>query len=302
MFTQFQRLFLRAVVASMQVVRKFQTGELSLSELAEVKKDGTLKGECDVRSGEAALEILKRLPADIFELRFEDIAGRDKNPNASYRCDNDNYDGTRIGTNGGCTSTVILGVFDKALKQYVSCFVGEPASGRIWSADLETKTQLSRYDRGFLFKKPVPLHVCEGKLDGQATVFMDPFEVGFPLSKTQHSALEANITELGASAGKPKDAAHVMILGSNGLHEALVANGGQGAIGGIMTAKGGPWDAAGALLVIQAGGCAVGLKIEADGSVTEQDPLNPDSYNFLVYGNSKETVASLVGAVQNCVK
>lgn len=302
-FKQFRQLFFEAVIASMIMVKKFQSGSLSLSSLLEVKGNGTLKVECDIRSGEAALFYLRQLPADVFELRFEDIPRRKGSSGARYRAENDNLDGTRIFTNGGNSSTVILGIFDQTENRYVSAIIGEPASGRIWTADLETKTQRMNYmNKNLWLTQAVPVHVCDGVLDGQATVFVDPFEVGFPLGKAQYAKLLGNIMELGASAEKPNEAAHVMILGSNGLHQALVANGGQGAVGGIMTAKGGPWDAAGALLVIQAGGSAVGLKLEADGTLTEQDALNPDSYDFLVYGNTAETVSALVGAVRDCLK
>ena len=51
-----------------------------------------------------------------------------------------------------------------------------------------------------------------------------------------------------------------ILAGSNGLHHALVANGGFGARAAVTTALGGGWDAAAGFLVHKAGGRVLGYK------------------------------------------
>lgn len=295
MFGRYESTFFQAVLASSAVVKDFQAGNLQLTTLAETKRDGTLVGECDVRSGEAGRAILEALPRDIFELKFEDVAG-EINQMARYRVDNDNLDGTRPFTNGAMTSTVILGVFDKEKGQYVYCIVCEPISGRVWQADIENSTILRRIVDGELID-PEPIQVNTDDLNGKATIFLGPHAKGYSLNLEQYSNLVQNLLYAITKPERPDIFPHLAMLGSNGLHEALVANGAQGAVVGIMPAIGGPWDAAGVLLVIAAGGSAIGLSIYGS-EVVEHNPLDPGGYNLLVFANNEPNRDKIVEIVK----
>lgn len=88
------------------------------------------------------------------------------------------------------------------------------------------------------------------------------------------------------------------MLGSNGRHLALVAGGKGGVVGSVTTAVGGPWDVAGALLVMEAGGAAVGLSKTGFGHYEECDPLRVGEYDVLIAANSMETLKYLKGEFQ----
>jgi fructose-1,6-bisphosphatase/inositol monophosphatase family enzyme len=85
--------------------------------------------------------------------------------------------------------------------------------------------------------------------------------------------------------------------GSNGMHQALVANGGEYVTGAITTAMGGPWDALGAQLVLEAGGSALGLRVNDSRGLETEDPLNPDAYDMLIVANNPDSLTFLHDAV-----
>jgi fructose-1,6-bisphosphatase/inositol monophosphatase family enzyme len=84
----------------------------------------------------------------------------------------------------------------------------------------------------------------------------------------------------------------IYAFGSNCLHHALVAHGGSGAVGAITTCCGGPHDIAAGLLVLEAGG-AVRSFSNRSGELVEVAPLDVLEANFMVSGNSCETVNRL---------
>jgi fructose-1,6-bisphosphatase/inositol monophosphatase family enzyme len=85
----------------------------------------------------------------------------------------------------------------------------------------------------------------------------------------------------------------VQMMGSNGLHHALVANGSEGVAGAITTAIGGPWDVSPVLLVLEAGGAARAFAVDTKGKFVEKNPLQTASYHFLVTGHDQTMVDCL---------
>lgn len=292
-----------AAIDSMHVIREYQLGNRKITRPAIIKGyDKTLLTEADIASGEAGVCVLMQLPAEEYDINPEDSIGR-ATPGARYVVLFDNLDGTRSFNNGLKTSTIIIALYDRHLRKVIFCLIGEPVSGEFryaWLSDTKEAFLMRFGEKGYI--GPVPIQVTKNDLDGQASVFMDAYEQGFPLSLEQYLRLQANIAKLGQTTTEPQAAVRVMLPGSNGLNQALVANGWQGAVGGVTTAMGGPWDAAGVMLVIAAGGFARAFKKQTDGTYVEADPLDPMSYDIVIYGNNQFTVDLLTLAFQASVQ
>ena len=80
--------------------------------------------------------------------------------------------------------------------------------------------------------------------------------------------------------------ARILIPGSNALIQALVASGAENLAGAISTAKGGPWDLCGVLLVRQAGGTIRGFKKVGE-KLVQHNPLDVYGCDSLVMANSE---------------
>ena len=126
-------------------------------------------------------------------------------------------------------------------------------------------------------------------------VFVD----SYPTFKRDGGRVIMSTSELNRLHANIQERTGILVLGSNGEHHALVANGGSAAVGSVTTAIGGWWDVCGVLPVICAGGVAMGLRVEANGELTECNALDVMSYDILVTANSPETLAFLVNAVRN---
>ncbi|MBU1203290.1 hypothetical protein KKH39_04600 [Patescibacteria group bacterium] len=278
-----------AVLAGMKVVRQFQ---LRGAPPAEVKDtDQTLVTQADRQSGEAIREVLREFLPEL-AIHGEDMDGFSSQ--SSLLILPDPLDGTRAFTNGLTTSTVIVGIYDRYIKQLVSCVIGEPISGRVWTASSGQLTQVHLFDepcsREATFWRYAT--VWDGPLNMQSTILWD-LSHGF-VSRGKQILTDQQIALLFRHLNQT---APILMPGSNGLHQALVANGGQKLGGSITTAIGGPWDVCGALLVLQAGGAAQGLSMGHDRQLTKVDPLDVLSYDILVTGNSQQTVKTLTEAI-----
>ena len=141
----------------------------------------------------------------------------------------------------------------------------------------------------------VMVSVSKEKLSFKTRVFVD----SYPTFKRDGGRVIMSTSELNRLHANIQASAGILALGSNGEHHALVANGGRVAVGSVTTALGGWWDGCGALQVVGAGGCAMGLRVEAGGELTECNALDVMSYDILVTANSPETLAFLVNAVRN---
>jgi fructose-1,6-bisphosphatase/inositol monophosphatase family enzyme len=131
--------------------------------------------------------------------------------------------------------------------------------------------------------------VWDGSLNPKSTVYLDLYpgftRDGCKTLSTQEQSKLFSMIHGSVSA--------VSMLGSNGLHHALVANGGKGVAGAITTALGGPWDVAPVALVLASGGAARAFSRGEDGIWVDRDPRDVYSYDFLVTGNSTATVEKL---------
>ncbi len=286
---------LSAVLASMTVLRAYQLGERILpAEGSDIKPlDQSLLSRADRESGEVAMKILSKLPLK-YDIKPEDTKGR-TTPGAQNVVMYDNADGTRPLVNGLKTSTVILAVYDLKKKKVVFVIIGEPISGDIWyGGDSTPPMRCNKYKRG---DKPKPIQVNQHPLDGQATVFIDYVnKIGFARKTKDGSRQIFNGEESKEIWNTVYDlGVNILMPGSNGQHQAMVANGGEKTVAGLTLAMGGPWDAAGVFLVILAGGYARAFKRSENG-FSEQDPLDPTSYDIAVYGNCKEAVDKFCSA------
>ncbi|KKU68821.1 MAG: hypothetical protein UX89_C0001G0012 [Parcubacteria group bacterium GW2011_GWA2_47_16] len=283
-------VLLAALVASMKVVRKNQG--IGNHEV-EVKRDNSLRTITDRESEQAMLDvIIPRLSGGV-GVQVEE-KGMIRVGNGGLKILGDALDGTITFVRGALGSTVIIAVYDGVAKRVTLCLVGEPASGRVWVAEADKGTRVRKFDFATeQFGPEVPVHVAEPlPLGSGATVFLDLYP-GFTRKDARVFSVEECVRLFRKIFGKYG----VTMLGSNGIHHALVANGAEGVAGAITTAIGGPWDVAPALLVLQAGGFARAFSVEPDGSLKEQDPLDVFSYHFLVTGNTQATVDELSEAL-----
>ena len=287
----------RVMAASMRAVRAGQEDRvISVS----YKSDKTLLTEVDKASESAGLKLLfSELSVD-FGVQTEE---RGTVRFGNFRVLFDPLDGTKPFSVGASTSTIILGVTD-ALTGFVTyCLVGEPASGRVWMCKTGNGTHLMRYDFAFNYYKHGETSKCvvlppQENASG-STVFIDLYPGFTRQGRTIMSDVECRnlFQRLFCPCG-------VSMLGSNGLHHALVANGGRGIIGAITTAVGGPWDVCPVLLVLESGGFANAFRVSNDGNLIECNPLKVDSYDILITATSRSNLEFLIStlfAVKNQV-
>jgi fructose-1,6-bisphosphatase/inositol monophosphatase family enzyme len=172
-------------------------------------------------------------------------------------------------------------------------------SGRVWIAETGKPAQLQKAfwkDDEFYYYDVDPCHINAPDIQEHgSTVFLDLYP-GFK-KKGRTILTDSEASQLfGSLFGKPYG---VTMLGSNGQHFALVANGAQGIAGGITTAIGGPWDIAPALLVFQAGGSIRGFSINDMGILKSENALDPMACDIVIYGSSSNHVEKLVSALMD---
>lgn len=273
-----QHTMYEAVLCGIGFIRKNLGGHLP--DDPEVKDDKTLVTKIDKGSQARIKETLAR---NFSEIPFWGEEGEKVvTEDLVFLCDP--LDGTRAFSCGLATSTVILSLYSTLKKKVVATVIGEVATGRVWSTFGDDPTRL------FGERK---VRVWQGRCDEQSTIFLD-VPHGFTREGRQiftHEQMAKLFYEL---RGKK-----LAIPGSNGLIQALVANGGQKVVSSITTAIGGPWDVCGVKLVLNAGGAARAFSVEQDSVnevciLRERDPLDVMNYDILICGNSAETVESLV--------
>lgn len=201
----------------------------------------------------------------------------------------DPLDGTNAFVVGLVTSTVILSIYDREERRTIACAIGEPVTGRIWVATAEEPTRLylnGRYIGDCNARK------CNVK---NSTVFVDVAH-GFKshgrqvLTDKGNIALHAELCAVGAK---------MLIPGSNGLMQALVANGCERVYGSVTTAIGFPGDVCGGLLVQRAGGYTIGVKTRDDGGWEECDAGDPIELDALICSGTEEGARILLKAFAN---
>lgn len=271
-----------AVQAGMKVVRHFQLQGVPPAEVKE--GDQTLVTLADRQSGAAIRAVLRQELPDI-AIQGEDMDALSSD--SALVALPDPLDGTRAFTNGLTTSTVIVGVYDKERQRLLSCAIGEPISGRLWLASTNNATCLELPD-----KKQRVVKVWDGPLSRQSTIFWD-LSHGFQ----SRGRVIFTDSQIAALFGRLNSQAPILMPGSNGLHQALVANGGQKLAASITTAIGGPWDVCGGLLVLQAGGAAQGLAMTDDRLLVKVNALDVLSLDMLVTGNNRQTVDTIIETI-----
>ncbi len=278
----------RTVLASCEVIRPFAMGLRSLGDVS-VKADETLLTAVDKMSEDVGKVILRDAFPDI---PFIGEEGGQSGANARYEFWYDPLDGTAPFVIGTPTSTVICALYDNIECVLKAVVIAEPAYQRVWSA--------IRGQGSYFRVADIPKQkrvVWPGDLGRGTGVFCD-FTQGFKRDKgvrqifSDHQALVLT-TQLAANT-------RLLLLGSNGAHQAYVADGRDKVAGGITTAMGGPWDAAGALLVMEAGGAAKAFSMDKS-ILSERNPLNPKSYDILVYGNSPQTTETLTDYLKQAI-
>lgn len=266
---------LMALYASTRVVRTYQrTNCVGV----ETKSDSTIVTSADRASDEAGKIQLRKIPGVTIHGEESGVEGE-----GDILIYLDPLDGSMPYAAGAMTSTVIVAAVEKKSGKVLCCLVGDPSSERVWSAETGGVCEASF--------AAVPVRVCDGVLDRKSRVFIDSYP-GF----TKNGRMILSTSQLNALHARIQEKSGMLMLGSNGLHHALVANGGKGAVGAITTAIGGPWDVCPVLLVLAAGGFARAFE-QTEKGLVEKNPLCVAAYDIVITGNSKETVDTLSGYV-----
>ncbi|OGG58853.1 hypothetical protein A2765_00535 [Candidatus Kaiserbacteria bacterium RIFCSPHIGHO2_01_FULL_56_24] len=284
-----------AVIAGMRVVRANQ-GRPTTTTVKSA--DGTQVTPTDKQSQKVMLEVLQGIPGTYIHAEESGQHTAD----APIGILVDPMDGTRAFAVGLATSTVIAATYDHRLRQVTSCVIGEPATGRVWFVASSMRlTQLLWHDfaTGENSSPTIVGREWDDKrtsgINEQLTVLVDVSH-GFTRGGRQ-MLTDMQTAKLFASLnGEVK----ILLPGSNGLHQALVANGAGSLAGSLTLAIGGPWDVCGALLVKQARGSCRAFKRGFIG-LTEHDPLDVLGYDILVTGNSPAIADYLADKVAGVV-
>jgi fructose-1,6-bisphosphatase/inositol monophosphatase family enzyme len=275
---------LDTVMAAMQVVQPAQLGLTAIGESAIKTRDQTFVTPIDKRA-EAAAKATFRAALPGVSVVGEETGG--EVPAAAKHVGYiDPVDGTIDLLAGAGTATVIVGVRDVEQSQTETVVIGQPISGRVWrTRGGQTIRQVFDVATGDPKSEEVTCRVWDGPLSSKSIVFVET-DRGFVREGGRQILSDYQAGRLSESLRSVRK----LNSGSNGMHQALVANGGEHVVGSITTAMGGPWDALGARLVIDAGGSAIGLRVTDDRRLEEADPLDPHSYDMLVTANNSKNL------------
>lgn len=270
-----------ACALGMEVVRNYQTKGVPEAEVKS--SDKTLLTLADKASQEAIRRRLTTIPDLSFwgeEQNKKGFIGEGR-----FGIIVDPLDGTNAFVCGLMTSTVIVGIYDCLEKKIVGCAIGEPVSGRMWSC-LEGGDVLNEKDEVRM--------VWQGPLQkGNVTI-----DVSHGFTSRGHQMLtdKGNAYLFGLLNCKAK----VLMPGSNGLMQALVANGRERMAGSITTAIGFPGDICGGLLVLQAGGAVIAFRM-TDSGLVRTDFVDILEVDAIVCANSIEIAESLAQAFEEAM-
>lgn len=284
---------LEAVLTSMGVVLRGQF--VSKAGPVEFKThDGTIVTTWDKQSEAVGRQyMLAHFPDIPF---FGEEGGESVGADERYVILFDPLDGTSLFALRGTGSTVIWSLYDRIEKKIKGTIIGEPALGRLWSASEGNGCVLRQYDARGDCTLSETCKVWAEPLSRKSTVLLDVSH-GFRRKNADGSTCEIfSDNTLRSLMCDVTKLSKLLMLGSNGLHHALVANGGHGAAGAITTAMGGPFDACGVQLVLEAGGYAAAFKAWQDG-LYEVDPLDPLNYDVVVSATTMENLKQLVGCL-----
>jgi fructose-1,6-bisphosphatase/inositol monophosphatase family enzyme len=271
---------IQAVCRGMMLVRVVQHSAPGLDRKLGVKQDGSLVTSTDLLVQNRMAETLRGIPGYNFMAEEPDAAQGQAGSRNTRTIIVDPLDGTRPFVVGMVTSTVMAGVVDD-IDGVIAAVVGEPATGRVWYAWRDCGAWLTKEIDGEPSDQiPHRLCVWNGDFDKQATIWIECLH---PFARDNgqrpmfdQSGINTLVTTVMADA-------KLFNCGSNGLHQALVANGQPFAGGHISAAVGGPWDLLGLLLVQEAGGQVAGYKVE-DGELRSCSSYDIMSMDIAVSG------------------
>jgi fructose-1,6-bisphosphatase/inositol monophosphatase family enzyme len=280
-----------ALIASMREVRLGQRNRGILHESVGVKNDTTIITTADKDSDAAGKAVLIKIPG--IRVHGEE-SGADGSNEIGITLYLDGLDGSMPFAIGAGTSTVIVAATDKT-GRVIHCLVGEPSSARVWAGGIDEPTKMWYVDGIYGGEEDLcrRVHVGDAPLSGKTRVLIDSYP-GF----TRGGRTILTTAELDKLHAKIQSVSGLMMLGSNGMHHALVASGGgKSQPAAITTAIGGPWDVAPVLLVLQAGGSARAFHVSDEtGKLEERDPLQIADYDIVVSGNkgAVETLSKML--------
>lgn len=280
----FERQSIQAVIEGMNVVRAYQLREKSIGQASIKKADDTFLTIADRECGEV---LRSRIEQDFRGVRsnIEDVGlSADQSDVTIFA---DPIDGTLPFTVGLPTSTVILGAYNTKTKQVLACTIGEPISGRLWfTREGEAFTAVWNFSETHLDNER-PIQVWSGVLSADTVVFLDNPR-GFKRSGRQILTNE-QVGKLLVLLARYR----LLLAGSNGLHQAVLAQGNDKMAGAITSAIGGPQDVCGVRLVLDTGGAARAFQMADNRKLIEMPPQAIEDYDILVAGNSQATVDGL---------
>jgi fructose-1,6-bisphosphatase/inositol monophosphatase family enzyme len=280
----FERKSLEFVVAGMEIVRGYQLHDKTIGKASIKKDDDSLLTAVDRECGEALrFHVRQHFPG--IRSNIEDVrisAGRQR-----VIIYGDPIDGTLPFTVGMPTSTVILGAYNTEVKQVLACTIGEPISGRLWYTHCRQSYAATWDFAAKQLRNERRLHVWRGALSGNTVVYLDAPH-GFKRSGRQILTDEQAGTLLVRLAKY-----RLLLTGSNGLHQAVLAQGNDKMAGAITSAIGGPQDVCGVRLVLNAGGVARAFRVAGNRKLVEEPPHAIDDYDILIMGNNQATVNEL---------
>src|SRR3989344_1081659 len=161
-----------AVTRCMQVVCRFQHGRY-LDPLGS-KSDGTLSAlPVDKASEAVGKETLRRIPGISIHGEETGLEGEDGNDIVLAL---DGCDGSASIAAGAGNSTVIVGAYSKRNREVFFCAIGEPQSGRVWTAHKGVPTSVLIYPHDGTpptYTDMVRVRVSSEMLSFKTRVFVD---------------------------------------------------------------------------------------------------------------------------------
>lgn len=252
---KFRETTKEALAVSATYIRDAILGNVDLSDYL-IKGDKTAVTVVDMESQARALPIIKR-DLGQYRLNAEETEGDSGDLSSNIRIYFDPLDGTGGFLIGGPTPTIILGAYDSSQKQVLAVATMEPITGRFWFSAKDEGAWLNKFDyhaEKWTSEDGKQIQVNDHERLKGSHVLVDVNHAFSRLSGTK-PILTANgrrtlTSELEAAGAKETT------FYTNGGHYALVATGRPTLVGNITTAIGGPFDVAGLLHVIEAGGVA----------------------------------------------
>ncbi|MDB5178157.1 MAG: bifunctional phosphatase chloroplastic [Patescibacteria group bacterium] len=286
----------KAVLEAMRVVAAYQRGAQIVSASEMKQADASLVTEAD-HACEAVMVTMLRAALPNVPILGEEDGWTGEQVDAPYFIIIDPIDGTRSFATGTATSTTMVALYSRDARQLVGAAIGHPATGRVWVADNAGCRRLVHgSDLADTPQQTVECRTWPGELSRTTTVLIDKFRPFKAHSGTKQVLCAEGCLKLYEALF---DQVVIQSYGSNGFHQAMVADGAYstdatiGVAAGLTLGMGSWWDCAGALLVLRAGGAARGFWVTEQRQLEQRDPLDPTAYDMLLVANNERTLEAL---------